>query len=338
MLARAHAGDTTLTRVPAAVGYDERPLPRVGVHSGPSLPSARRELRPRAIIPPARELARGARVTTPQPAPPLTETPPTRTRRRLRWSWLAPFALGLLGSLVGLLLFTTLDDDVQPAAGPDVEAAVASAVASAVAGPARSVAVFNTILPSLVFIRTEGNEDRADGLGVGSGVIINDDGSILTAHHVVEGARVITVTFADGTQARARVVGTQPNDLAVLQADGGPEVIVPAVLAGGGLRIGDETYAVGNPLGLAGSFSAGVISGLDRSIPRPRGGAALGGLIQFDAAVNPGSSGGPLLNREGQVIGIVTALANPTNDRAFSGIGFAVPLGAAGGGAGGPPR
>ena len=117
----------------------------------------------------------------------------------------------------------------------------------------------------------------------------------------------------------------------MLLAGQGPEVIVPAVL-GGGMRVGDETYAVGNPLGLTGSLSAGVISGLGRSIPPRNGSEGLTDLIQFDAAVNPGNSGGPLLNRDGQVIGIVTALANATNERSFTGIGFAVPLGSAGGG------
>jgi S1-C subfamily serine protease len=115
-----------------------------------------------------------------------------------------------------------------------------------------------------------------------------------------------------------------------------PEVVVPAVL-GGGAQIGDEAFAVGHPLGLVGSLSAGVISGLDRSFPLSNG-KTLTGMIQFDAAVNPGNSGGPLLNRNGQVIGIVTGLANPAGDDDFIGIGFAVPIGTAGGAAGAPSR
>ena len=111
---------------------------------------------------------------------------------------------------------------------------------------------------------------------------------------------------------------------------------MPAVL-GGGAQIGDETFAVGHPLGLVGSLSAGVISGLDRSFPLANG-RTLAGMIQFDAAVNPGNSGGPLLNRNGQVIGIVTGLANPAGDDYFIGIGFAVPIGTAGGAAGAPAR
>jgi S1-C subfamily serine protease len=204
--------------------------------------------------------------------------------------------------------------------------------------PPRSTEVYRSILPSLVFIRTEGNEERAGGSGVGSGVIVNDDGAILTAHHVVDGARRITVVFADGTEAGAAISEVFPTDLAILRPNRSPEIIVPAVLGGAGPRVGDDAFAVGNPLGLAASLSAGVISGLNRTSTLQPGDRQLGGLIQFDAAVNPGSSGGPLLNRNGQVIGIVTALANPANERSFTGIGFAVPLGAGGGGAGGPPR
>jgi len=115
-----------------------------------------------------------------------------------------------------------------------------------------------------------------------------------------------------------------------------PSVIVPAVL-GGRIQTGDEVYAVGHPLDLVDSLSAGVVSGLDRTAPIS-GGQTLKGLIQFDAAVNPGSSGGPLLNRAGQVVGIVTALANPTQQNSFAGIGFAIPISVAGGAAGAPQQ
>jgi S1-C subfamily serine protease len=114
-------------------------------------------------------------------------------------------------------------------------------------------------------------------------------------------------------------------------------VIVPAVI-GGGVKVGDDTYSVGNPLGLVDSLTAGVVSALDRSIDREDGSGPLDGLIQFDAAVNPGSSGGPLLNRSGQVVGIVTALANPSGQRFFVGIGFAVPITGGGGGGGRVPQ
>jgi S1-C subfamily serine protease len=159
----------------------------------------------------------------------------------------------------------------------------------------------------------------------------------MTADHVVKGALGIEVTFADGTKSEAVIAESTPDrDTALLESERPPSVIVPAVL-GGSVRVGDDTFSVGNPLGLTDSMTAGVVSGLDRSIDREDGSGELSGLIQFDAAVNPGSSGGPLLNRQGQVVGIVTALANPSGQRFFVGIGFAVPIASAGGGGRIPP-
>jgi S1-C subfamily serine protease len=189
--------------------------------------------------------------------------------------------------------------------------------------------VFSTIHPSLVLVEATGGDGTQ---ALGSGVIVTRDGQIMTADHVVAGASTIEVTFADGTRSSAQVASSDPDhDTAVLQPDQPPSVIVPAVV-GGGVKVGDDTYSVGNPLGLTDSMTAGVVSGLDRTIEREGGGAPLSGLIQFDAAVNPGSSGGPLLNRQGQVVGIVTALANPSGQKFFVGIGFAVPIRGGGGG------
>ncbi|HEX2907870.1 MAG TPA: trypsin-like peptidase domain-containing protein, partial [Phototrophicaceae bacterium] len=114
---------------------------------------------------------------------------------------------------------------------------------------------------------------------------------------------------------------------------------IPATLGNpNAMRIGDEAFVVGHPFGLYGSMSAGVISGLHRTYEPPDGGAAMEDLIQFDAATNPGASGGPLLNRYGQVVGIVSILLNPTRQDVFIGIGFAVPITTAGGAAGLPPQ
>jgi S1-C subfamily serine protease len=214
---------------------------------------------------------------------------------------------------------------------------VAQAIKDQKAAPATSAVVYQDILPSFVTIESKGPSSRDGSEELGAGVIVNASGSILTAFHVVEGATSIRATFADGTTTTARIASTDPaNDIAVLTPKRNPSVIVPAVL-GGDDRVGDEAFAVGNPLGFVGSLSAGVISGLDRSI-KVTGGKTLHGLIQFDAAVNPGNSGGPLLNRAGQVIGIVTALANPSRDKSFIGIGFAVPIGTAGGAAHAPAK
>ena len=174
---------------------------------------------------------------------------------------------------------------------------------------------------------------------MGSGVIIDGFGDILTSLHVVADATQIRVTFADGTQSRAIVASAQPEkDIAVLQPEILPEAWVPATLGNAGaLQVGDEAYVVGNPFGLYSSMSAGVISGFDRTFQPPNTDQVIEGLIQVDAAVNPGNSGGPLLNRYGHVVGIVTGIINPTEDSFFIGIGFAVPIEVAAGGAGLPP-
>src|SRR4029077_15476740 len=128
------------------------------------------------------------------------------------------------------------------------------------------------------------------------------------------------------------------HDIAVLQADVLPSTAVPATLGNPrSVQVGDEAYVVGNPFGLGGSMTAGVISGVNRSFQNPATGGTQVGLIQFDAAANPGNSGGPLMNRAGQVIGIVTSLVNPPGQDVFIGIGLAVPIDFAGGAAGLPP-
>ncbi|MDX1613752.1 MAG: trypsin-like peptidase domain-containing protein [Candidatus Promineifilaceae bacterium] len=244
---------------------------------------------------------------------------------RRRWLYAAPFVAALAGAyLYGLLFPGSL-----PLSQEDVDQRVAQAMASATPEPPQAAQVFQVIAPSLVVIQNRGDDLEGDrGVGIGSGVVINQSGDILTALHVVADAVELEVAFADGTEARAEIVATDPdNDIAVLHPHRPPELMVPAVLGSPDRsRIGDEAFAVGNPLGLFGSLSAGVISGFDRSIPAEVAGRRMEGLIQFDAAVNPGNSGGPLLNGQGQVIGIVTALINPTSQNSFSGIGFAVPI------------
>jgi S1-C subfamily serine protease len=200
--------------------------------------------------------------------------------------------------------------------------------------------VYQVIQPSLVLIQTQTPDANGEiEHGFGSGVVIDDRGNILTSLHVVASASDIQLTFADGTQSSAQVIARQPEqDIAVLRATQPPAQIVPATLGNpNAMRVGDEAFVVGNPLGLYGSMSAGVISGFDRSFQPPNSDQKLQGLIQIDAAVNPGNSGGPLLNRYGQVIGIVAGIVNPTDQDVFIGIGFAVPINVAGGAAGLPP-
>jgi len=256
-----------------------------------------------------------------------TTTPPSKGGRRFPWRALA---CALVGAIVAVGAFVVIDRG--DSSGSSAKAPQSSP--SSTAGPPTAAKIFKTIQPSLVLIQATLPGGQSS---LGSGVIVDKQGAIMTADHVVHGATVIKVTFADGSSTTAQVDTSAPDrDTAILDPAAPPTVIVPAVI-GGGVQIGDTTYSVGNPLGLVDSMTAGVVSGLDRSIQREDGGGDLGGLIQFDAAVNPGSSGGPLLNGQGQVVGIVTALANPSGQRFFVGIGFAVPIGSAGGGGRIPP-
>ncbi|MCC6891828.1 MAG: trypsin-like peptidase domain-containing protein [Anaerolineae bacterium] len=252
-----------------------------------------------------------------------------------------PFASGAAAAVVTILLYSVLFPAPHQMTQNEVDTLVAQAMASATAPPPYSSLVYQAIQPSLVLIQSQIIDVEgfaADG-GLGTGVIINDAGDILTSLHVVSNEPSIIVTFADGTESSAEIIAAQPeNDIAVLRANQLPELFFPAVLGNpNAMRVGDEAYVVGHPFGLYSSMSAGVISGFERSFQIPDTGQTLTGLIQVDAAINPGNSGGPLVNREGQVVGIVTALLNPTSENVFIGIGFAVPITTAGGAAGAPP-
>ncbi len=170
--------------------------------------------------------------------------------------------------------------------------------------------------------------EEPDERGVGSGVVILENGTILTNLHVVYGSRRIKVIFADGLESDADIVGLQPqHDLAVLKARRIPDDLQPATLRStNDLAPGDRVTAVGFPFGIGPSVSHGVVSGLKREFRSPEGQRILTNLIQFDAAANPGNSGGPLVTDDGEVVGIVTAIYNPTQERFFVGIGFAVPI------------
>lgn len=276
-----------------------------------------------------------------QPTASRTDVWRARLRRwREKAIRVVPFATGVLATLVALLLYNALAPGPHQMTQKEVNDSVAQAMASATPAPAYSERVYKIIQPSLVLIQTNLKDSAGNaGHALGSGVIIDDRGDILTSLHVVADASDIQLLFADGTKSSAKISAKQPeNDIAVLQADSPPKLIIPAVLGNPhAMSIGDEAYAVGNPFGLYGSMSAGVISGFDRSVKPPNSNKELAGLIQIDAAVNPGNSGGPLLNRNGEVIGIVVGIINPTDQDFFVGIGFAVPITTAGGAVGSPP-
>lgn len=164
-------------------------------------------------------------------------------------------------------------------------------------------------------------------VAVGTGVVIDDAGTILTNLHVARAAPRLKVVFFDGTETDARIVGARPDlDLAIVKPGVLPDDLLPATLGSSdALRPGDEVVAVGFPFGIGPSASAGVVSGLLRVLER-EGEATMRNLIQFDAAANPGNSGGPLVNADGEVVGIVTAILNPSGIRTFAGIGFAATI------------
>jgi S1-C subfamily serine protease len=278
----------------------------------------------------------GAVEATPAAEPDASASARPPRRRRLLFG-----AAAALAVVVAVAVWWALTPGPPPAiTRADVDQAVQRGITQAQqqeqAAPADATTAYQAIGPSLVTVTALRSGGGTVETGLGSGVVINAGGAVLTAFHVVDGATQIQVAFADGTRAAARVAGAQPeHDVAVLAVDRLPEVVVPAVMAGPP-PVGDTVFAVGNPLGLQRSLTSGVVSATDRSIGGPHG--SLDGLIQFDAAVNPGNSGGPLLNRAGQVVGIVTALANPSGQDFFIGIGFAVPIATAGGAAGGPQQ
>ncbi|MGH3746360.1 MAG: S1C family serine protease [Micromonosporaceae bacterium] len=185
------------------------------------------------------------------------------------------------------------------------------------------------VQPSVVSITARaGNEQRA-----GSGVVISRDGLVLTNNHVAGEADEIEVIFDDEKSETAELVEADPNlDLAVLRIEGAKDLPAAPIGNSAKLRVGETVIAIGSPLGLKGSVTAGIVSGLNRTIPAREGGAAGGdiqGVIQTDAAINPGNSGGPLLNSAGEVVGINTAIATTSEQGGNIGLGFAVPVNAA---------
>jgi S1-C subfamily serine protease len=249
------------------------------------------------------------------------------------------FVLGVAAALTGLMLYRLLIPGSPQLTTSDVSTEVNQVLATATPPAPYSEQVYQIIRPSLVFIQSKspGSDGKTDD-SLGTGTIIDANGDILTSLHVVANSTDIQVMFADGTSSSATIADKQPeNDIAVLTADKLPAQVVPAVLGNpNAMQVGDEAYVVGNPYGLYSSMSAGVISGFNRTFQPSNSNLDLKGLIQIDAAVNPGNSGGPLLNRNGEVIGIVEGLVNPTNQDFFVGIGFAIPINVAGGAAGLP--
>ncbi len=292
-----------------------------------------------------------------------TVAPVARTPWRVRWRRvrmpLALFSCALLALAVAVYAATRTQP--RPLTQKDIDAAVLHTLDNTPL-PSMAQKAYAAVRPSVVHVRglrhvaaeakpgaktasrpraavtkpKDGEHPRAEAddpdelyrIGVGTGVVIVASGLILTNLHVIDGAEAIVVTFADGTESPADVVNTQPeNDLAVLKSRIVPDDLPAATLRStADLNVGDQVVAIGYPFGIGPSASAGIVSGLRREYHSPEGNKMLTNLIQFDAAANPGNSGGPLVTADGEVVGIVTGIFNPTDQRVFIGIGFAVPI------------
>ncbi len=257
----------------------------------------------------------------------------------------AAFALGALLMACAFGVFTLLQTTSQSLSQDDIDNAVKHALQT-VPLPSPAARAYEQIIPSVVMVRSfvtprdkSGKLMEEEQLGVGTGVVIVDKGIILTNLHVVQKADRLEVTFMDGLTSTAHITSVQAkDDLAVLQAHKIPDDLTAAALAStADLKPGDMVAAVGFPFGIGPSVSSGIVSGLKREFKSPESGEELTNLIQFDAAANPGNSGGPLVNAQGEVVGIVTGILNPAKQRTFIGIGFAVPIENAASAAGMPP-
>ena len=284
--------------------------------------------------------SRSSRKPEPPPAP-AGKAPAFSWRdfykRRRKPMFVTVFALAFV------VLFATLGMRPVPPAltQADVDAAVVRALKEQPL-PSPAAKAYDAVRASVVRVRAGADsldQDEYTERAVGSGVVVVESGIILTNLHVVAGASRITVVFADGQKSEARLVSAQPeNDLAVIQATALPDDLKPATLGSSKTLVeGDHVIAVGFPFGIGPSVSAGVVSGLRREYRSPAGERMLSDLIQFDAAANPGSSGGPLVNAAGEVVGIVTAILSPGEEGTFAGIAFAVPIQTAAAAAGLPP-
>jgi len=270
---------------------------------------------------------------TPEAAPPT----PVRTARAAslrgflsRHERILLVGIAVLLSVGAFLAYHSMKPPPRQLTQKDVDAAVLHTLDTNVL-PSRAAKAYEIVQRSVVRVRQLEHTDDADGdhvRGVGTGVVIVDRGIILTNLHVVAGADRVQVVFFDGTESDADVIGLQPeNDLAVLQAKTIPDDLAPATLRSTrDLAVGDDVLVVGFPFGIGPSASAGVVSGLKREHRSREGKRLLTNLIQFDAAANPGNSGGPLATMDGEVVGIVTAILNPSEQGVFIGIGFAVPI------------
>jgi putative serine protease PepD len=235
---------------------------------------------------------------------------------------------GLLGGAVGVGAWEALDADPEPPTAVSAR----TATTAADRGTASSLAeLYRRAAPGVVEIEAGGTDEGFDPFApqneptaTGSGFVIDEEGHIVTNQHVVGNAETVNVRFANGDEARARVVGRDAStDVALLDLEGDRDVTPLALGASESLAVGDPVAAIGSPFGLEGTLTSGIVSALQRDIRAPNG-FTIDGAIQTDAALNGGSSGGPLLDSAGRVVGIASQIESRSGGNV--GIGYAVPI------------
>ncbi|MFB3152791.1 MAG: S1C family serine protease [Nitrosopumilaceae archaeon] len=239
---------------------------------------------------------------------------------------------GFLGATVVLIVFTFLM--IPPATILPPEIIVTNGYSATTVGEQTPILTSKDLSLTEIFERSEAGvvkvnvikSEQIEGLnGVGSGFVFDQSGHIITNHHVIDNSEKIVVTFLDGSSYNANIVGSDPfTDIAVIKVDAEPYLLHPLPVGdSSNLKVGMRVVAIGNPFGLSGSMTAGIVSQLGRLLPSQDTGFSIPDVIQTDAAINPGNSGGPLLNMKGEVVGINTAIQSAIGE--FTGIGFAIP-------------
>jgi len=238
---------------------------------------------------------------------------------------------GIVGATAIILLFAFIIVPSQEIGTPDL---ITSNGHSTIFGDETSsltkknltlIELFEKSEEGVVKIKVERIGSQGDTGSVGSGFVYDNLGHIITNAHVVADANKATVTFLDGSQYSAEIIGKDKfTDIAVIKVNEKPRLLHPLQIGDSSLlQVGEQVAAIGNPFGLSGSMTSGIVSQMGRLIATPDTGFSIPDVIQTDAAINPGNSGGPLLNMKGQVIGINTAIQSRTGE--FVGIGFAIP-------------
>lgn len=264
----------------------------------------------------------------PEPPAPARQPVPSFPHRPARSMAGAMLAAGLvLGSIGGGTVGATLASHRNTASPITSPSTLGAGVAAPAPSPGSYAAIYQQTAPGVVTISTEiaRGGARSFSQAEGSGIVVDKQGDILTNAHVISGARQIQVTFSDGHTAAAQVKGVdQSADLAVVKVSVSQDQLHPLPIGNSDtLQVGDTALAIGSPFGLQGSFTAGIISGLNRGTTAPNG-RALTGMIQTDAPINPGNSGGALLDGRGQLIGINDSIQSPVEGNV--GVGFAIPI------------